>query len=103
MASGQDGDEQGQTIAEMRAIDMRTVEATEAESQFRALLMEVTDGGTVEITDHGVPVARLIPVQHDIADALSALQEWRKIRQANNIILGEGITVRDLIEEGRRW
>lgn len=41
----------------------RTLTATEAKAKILALLDEVADGESVEITKHGRPVARLVPAR----------------------------------------
>jgi prevent-host-death family protein len=51
---------------------MRIVGATEAKTQFSELLAEVAAGATVEITKYRRPVARLVPVRNDYADAAAA-------------------------------
>jgi len=43
------------------ACDMKTATITEAKTRLSALIDEVRGGETIVITDHGVPVARLIP------------------------------------------
>jgi len=40
---------------------IRTVTATEAKAKFPALLVAVAGGEEIEITKHGLPVARLVP------------------------------------------
>ena len=80
---------------------MRTVGAYEAKTHLPALLDEVEQGETITITRHGVPVAKLVPVrersEEDIRKAIEGLKELRKGQT-----LG-GITIRELIEEGRRF
>jgi prevent-host-death family protein len=80
---------------------MKTVGAYEAKTHFSELLKEVRSGQTVTITHHGVAVARLVPVQHDANDAASAIDELLRFSREHNIRLGGGITIRELIEEGR--
>jgi antitoxin (DNA-binding transcriptional repressor) of toxin-antitoxin stability system len=65
------------------------------------LLSDVANGETVVVTKHGVPVAHIIPVRKGFSEAAAAIDEWRRYRREHNITLGEGITVRELIEEGR--
>jgi prevent-host-death family protein len=81
---------------------MRTVGAYEAKTHFGELLTEVQNGETIVVTRHGVPVARLVPAHHDFEAAAAAIAEYRRFRRENNITLGEGVTIRDLIEDGRR-
>ena len=80
---------------------MKTVGALEAETRFGELLAEVASGGVIEITEHGVPVARLVPVPHSFSDAATLIEEWERYRDEHNVVLGGGITIRELIEEGR--
>ena len=80
---------------------MRTVGAYEAKTHLPHLLDEVSRGEEIQITRHGRPVARLVPEPAPRAKDLEALiaqmREFRKGRR-----LGRGLTVRDLIEQGRR-
>ncbi len=82
---------------------MRTIGAYEAKTHLPRLLDEVAKGETITITKHGVPVAMLVPPpaarQPDVKAVIDGL---RKYRREQNITLGEGLTIRDLIEEGRR-
>jgi prevent-host-death family protein len=79
----------------------RSVGAYEAKTHLSRLLDEVARGETITITKHGVPVARLVPPeyapQRTVAETIEALREFRKGKT-----LG-GITIRELIEEGRRF
>jgi len=80
---------------------MRTVGAYEAKTRFSELLADVASGETVIVTKHGVPVAQLVPIRHDFAAAAAAIDEWERYRDEQNISLGGGVTIRELIEEGR--
>jgi prevent-host-death family protein len=80
---------------------LKSVGAYEAKTQFSELLAEVANGETVVVTKYGVPVAQLVPIRDDFAAAAAAIDEWRQYRREHNITLGEGITLRELIEEGR--
>jgi antitoxin (DNA-binding transcriptional repressor) of toxin-antitoxin stability system len=53
------------------------------------------------VTKHGVPVAQLVPIRNDFAAATAAIDEWEQYRDEQNVTLGSGITIRELIEEGR--
>ncbi|MGH2530717.1 MAG: type II toxin-antitoxin system Phd/YefM family antitoxin [Thermomicrobiales bacterium] len=81
---------------------MKTVGAFEAKTHFSHLLEEVSDGATITITKHGVPVVRMVPARGDrrpIPDeAVDALIEFQ---ERANITLGD-LTIREMIEEGRR-
>lgn len=77
---------------------MRQIGVYEAKTQFSRLLDEVERGETITITRYGRPVACLMPVggRRGVAEAIDALRESRK---GNRL---EGVTVRELIDEGRR-
>ncbi len=81
--------------------DDREVGAYEAKTHLPRLLKDVAAGKYVTITRHGTPVARLVPVPGgtavDAKEAIAALRAFRRGRT-----LG-GISVRELIEEGRRF
>ena len=66
------------------------------------LLAEVAAGATIErLRNAGKPIARLVPIRHDFAIAAAAIDEWRRYRDEHHVTLGGGITIRELIEEGR--
>jgi len=77
-----------------------TLGAYEAKTHLSSLLDRVAQGEEFTITKHGVPVARLVPVdsrsRRDVRKAIEAIRELRKGNR-----LG-GLKIRDLIEEGRR-
>ena len=79
----------------------KTVGAYEAKTHLAALLDEVERGERVTITRHGRPVAVLMPPSglpgRTAEEAVAALLEFRRGRR-----LGAGLSVRDLIDEGRR-
>ena len=79
---------------------MRTIGAYEAKTHLPRLLDEVAKGETITITKHGVPVAMLVPApearRQSVRDVIAALREFRRGKT-----LG-GLSVRELIEEGRR-
>lgn len=83
----------------------KTVGAYEAKTHLAALLDEVERGGRVTITRHGRPVAVLMPpsglpgrTAEEAVAALLELRCGRRLREEE----GERLTVRDLIDEGRR-
>lgn len=79
---------------------MKTVGAYEAKTHLARLLDEVEAGETITITRHGVPVATLIPtdghMRRERAEAIEALRRFPRIKL-------EGVTIRELIDEGRRY
>jgi prevent-host-death family protein len=78
-----------------------TVGAYEAKSHFSELLAKVEAGEEFTITKHGLPVARLVPVQATttVAERQAIIERW--LNRADKPSLG-GLKVRDLIGEGRR-
>lgn len=80
---------------------MRTVGSYEAKTHLPRLLDAVAKGETITITKHGVPVAMLVP-PCEVArpDAAAAIDAWLKTRE--NIRLGDDLTIRQMIDEGRR-
>jgi prevent-host-death family protein len=81
---------------------MESVGAYEAKTHLPQLLDRVARGEEIQITRHGRPVARLVPEPAaqttDIASVIAQIREFRKGRK-----LGDDITIRELIEEGRRF
>lgn len=81
---------------------MKTVGSYEAKTHLPQLLDRVAKGEEIQITRNGRPVARLIPEPtsqiSDVQAAIAAVREFRKGRR-----LGDDLTIRQLIEEGRRY
>jgi prevent-host-death family protein len=79
---------------------MRTVGAYEAKTHLPRLLDEVEKGGRVTITKHGRPVAILVPPGSATSVDADALMRWmREFRKTHRL---EGVTIRELIDDGRR-
>lgn len=77
---------------------MVTVGSYEAKTHLPRILEDVATGEVYVITKNGKPVAQLIPVESrpDPADVIAELRAARE-----GVTLGD-ITVRELVEEGRR-
>jgi prevent-host-death family protein len=78
---------------------MKQVGVYEAKTKLARLLDEVEQGETITITRHGRPIARLVPVRgrrRSVGEAIAAIREFRKGHRL------DGVTIRELIEEGRR-
>ncbi len=80
---------------------MTEVGAYEAKTHLPALLRRVEEGERIVITRHGVPVAELVPPgggswmsAHEAVAQIRSFGVGRK--------LGGDLTLRDLIDEGRR-
>ena len=80
-----------------------TIGCFEAQTHLPELLERVARGETITITEQGKPVAQLVPVPPEQKpDVKKVVQEMLAYRDSRNLTLG-GITVRELIEEGRRY
>jgi len=87
----------------MQTANMRAVGAYEVKTNLSQILDDVAGGETIAITRHGVPVAILVPVNASRqGDVVRAYEEWVEYRRLHNITLGDDLTIRDLIEDGRR-
>ena len=80
---------------------MKTVGAFEAKTHLAELLQQASEGETILITRRGVPVAKLVtadqPEKHDLQKVV------RNIRESRKGIRLKGTTLRELINEGRRY
>lgn len=89
-------------------MDVRTTvySAAEAKAQFSALLDRVVAGETIVITRHGKPVARLghpdESEQQKIDARRKAREDFIEWRRLHGPTLGPTMTIKDLINEGRR-
>jgi prevent-host-death family protein len=78
---------------------VKQVGVYEAKTRLAKLLDEVEKGETIVITRYGRPVAKLAPLTPpgpSVDETIDAILEFRKGRRL------EGITTRELINEGRR-
>lgn len=80
---------------------MKTVGAFEAKTHLNELLQRVAKGETIRITRRGVPVANLVPAEEGKKrDVKKIVREIREIRRGASV---KGLTIRELINEGRRY
>ena len=80
---------------------MKTVGSYEAKTHLPRLLDEVAEGEEITITKHGVPVAVLVPPpEKKRRSTEEVIEELRELRKG--VRLGDDLTIRGLIEEGRR-
>jgi prevent-host-death family protein len=79
---------------------MRRVGAYEAKTHLPRLLDEVAQGEAITITKHGVAIAVLGPVATRAtmtpAQAVAGLRAFRRTHRL------DGLSIRELIDEGRR-
>jgi len=77
-----------------------TVGAFEAKNTFSELLEKVGRGAEITITKHDKPVARLVPVGDVSREArVKAAAELRAMSKRYSL---KGVTIRELVNEGRR-
>ena len=79
---------------------MRTVGMYEAKTHFGELLRDVENGETITITRHGMVIAQIVPAGKSADDAIAAMEDLNRFRRERQPTLN-GITIRELIEEGR--
>ncbi|HTU22753.1 MAG TPA: type II toxin-antitoxin system prevent-host-death family antitoxin [Gemmataceae bacterium] len=81
---------------------MTTVGSYEAKTHLSQLLDRVSRGETILITRHGQAVAMLVPPviesKPGVRHVVGKMRELRK-----GVTLGPDLTIRQLIEEGRRF
>lgn len=78
---------------------MKTIGAYEAKTHLPRLLDDVEKGERITITKHGRPVAILVPAGLAAPVEAEALMRWmREFRKGHRL---EGVTIRELIDDGR--
>ena len=80
---------------------MKTIGAFEAKTHLSALLERVSKGEIIIITRHGVPAARLVPVEEP-AKRLMHTTLVERMRDLRARVRPDTMSVKDMIEEGRR-
>jgi len=88
-------------MAARAAATRSTVGAYEAKTHLPELLRRVEKGERITITKHGHPVADLVPASDErrrrVAESIAKLEEFRKGHTL------DGMTIRQLVDEGRRY
>lgn len=88
------------------AMDARSTDfgSADAKARFSELLARVEGGETITIRRDGRAVAKMIPMPpaKTLEEKLQAWEEWKAYRKQHDITLGPDLTVKQLIEEGRR-
>ena len=80
---------------------MTSIGFYEARTHLSQLISQVARGKKILITRHGKPVAVLgPPPAEDTADVREVIAAMKELRRGN--VLGDDLSVRNLIEEGRR-
>lgn len=80
---------------------MIIVGSYEAKTRLPALLDKVEKGERVRITRRGVPIAEIIPAgRSDEEDIAQVIEDIRRLRKG---VTTGGMSIREMIEEGRRY
>jgi prevent-host-death family protein len=81
---------------------MKSVGTYEAKTHLPSLLSRVEKGESITITKRGKPVAKLVPSDAaDQKDVKQLVEEMLNHRDQQGPVLGDDLTIRNLIEEGR--
>jgi len=80
---------------------MAEISAYQAKTHFSQLLARAEKGERVVITKHGRAVAQILPMEAE--GRMSRDEAIRRLRAFRDRHRLEGITVRELIDEGRKW
>jgi len=82
---------------------MKSVGTYEAKTHLPRLLSRVEKGESITITKRGKPIAKLVPADADEKmDVQQVIEEMLNYRDQHGPVLGDDLTVRKMIEEGRR-
>lgn len=80
---------------------MKKIGSYEAKTHLPKILGQIANGERITITKHGVPVAMLVPAQPARkTNPRLVIEELRMFRKVHTL---GGISLRELIEEGRRF
>ena len=79
-----------------------TIGAFEAKTKLGELLERVSKGASFTITKHNKPVAQLTGFEDEDAQMARRIQATKELRAMRERYSLNGISVRELIEEGRR-
>ena len=83
---------------------MTEISAREAKTHWAELLERVANGERLVITRRGKAVAMVVPPEDKTKPGLAqVVEDMLASRDSNGPRLGKGATVRDLVEEGRRF
>ena len=83
---------------------MTSVGTFEAKTHLTQLLVRVAKGEKIVITNRGQPVAMLVPPEPgNRGDVAGLVAEMLRTRDEHGPTLGKKLTVRQMLEEGRRF
>jgi prevent-host-death family protein len=88
-------------LADQSEGERAEIGSNEAKTRLPKLLVRVARGERITITKHGVPVAMLVPVEEkprpDVGKVIEQIKASRRGHKLGSL------TIRQLIEEGRRF
>jgi len=81
---------------------MKSVGTYEAKTHLPRLLSQVEKGASITITRRGKPIAKLVPADAaEQKDVQQVIEEMLNYRDQHGPVLGDDLTIRKMIEEGR--
>jgi prevent-host-death family protein len=80
-------------------LDVKKVGVFEGKTHFSALIDEASRGETIVVTKNGRPLAKIVPFGGEAETAASAMDALL----ASEATLGPGLTLEQLVDEGRRY
>ncbi|MGA8347867.1 MAG: type II toxin-antitoxin system prevent-host-death family antitoxin, partial [Isosphaeraceae bacterium] len=81
---------------------MKSVGTYEAKTHLPRLLSQVEKGESITITKRGKPIAKLVPADAaEQKDVQQVIEEMLNYRDQHGPVLGDDLTIRKMIEEGR--
>ena len=82
---------------------MKSVGTYEAKTHLPRLLAQVEQGESITITKRGgKPIAKLVPADAaEKKDVKQVIEEMLNYRDQHGPVLGDDLTIREMIEEGR--
>jgi prevent-host-death family protein len=82
---------------------VKYVGSYEAKTHLFRLLSQVEQGETITITKRGRPIARIVPATDSTQNTAALVEEMLAYRDGHGPALGDDLTIRQLIDEGRRF
>ena len=81
---------------------MKSVGTYEAKTHLPRLLSQVEKGESITITKRGKPIAKLVPADAaEQKDVQQVIEEMLNYRDQHGPVLGDDLTIHEMIEEGR--
>lgn len=75
----------------------------EAKTHLPRILKEVEAGREFTVTRNGKAIAKIVPIEGEKMSRQEAIDQLKKLRKEVNFKLPEGMTYKDMVNEGRRY